>query len=254
MYPIKLNKDYYSVISNGIIKSPQSLTLREIKLVRILISQVIKEDQNLKTYTCELSKLANFLGITKSSMYDDIEELCNKLMSRVVKLADVDKNGRVRWKMIHWVSTARFDGNGIITLSLSDDIKEFVIDQEKFFTQYQIKNILDFKSVYAVRLFEILLSDFNYNDYRKSVFKYSIDDLRMMLDCTEKFEKISQFKTYVIEKAVREINSTYESELTVFIKYIKTGRTITHIKFYVEKGDNYKTNDVIWQDDWGDME
>ena len=61
---IKYNKDFSVIQANELVRSKQDeLTLLEAKIVRLAITQIVREDNQLNTYTCNVVDLANFLGI-----------------------------------------------------------------------------------------------------------------------------------------------------------------------------------------------
>ena len=73
--PIKYNKNYYVIQANELVRSRQDeLTLLEAKLIRLAIAQVLKDDDDLKTYTCNISLLADFLGISSQNIYRDVQD------------------------------------------------------------------------------------------------------------------------------------------------------------------------------------
>ena len=80
------------------------------------------------------------------------------------------------------------------------------MELEKWFTQYQLKNILEFSSYYAIRLYEIIKCEDGLTCGKKSELEFEISELRKYFDCEKKYVRISQFKEKVIEVAVREIN------------------------------------------------
>lgn len=226
---LALNRDYYTVVANDIIKGKQSMSLQTARLVRLLITQVVKEDKDLKTYKCKISELANFLNISRTNLYTDVFKLCDDLTASRVYIST--GNPKHPWKIFHWVSMAEYDGNGTLILRLSDEIKPYVLELEKWFTQYQLKNILEFKSYYAIRLYEIIKCEDGLKGGYSTELKFSISDLRIYFDCEDKHKKISDFKKYVIETAVKEINE--KSDLLLVPKYEKNGRSITNIVFEI---------------------
>ena len=133
--------------------------------------------------------------------------------------------------MFHWINNASYDGNGVLTIKLSDEIKPFVLELNKYYTQYQLKNINNIESIYGLRLYEILKCDDNKAKETKNIFKYSMQELREMLNCEKTFKQFGQFKEKVIEKGINEINK--HTDFEVEVKYIKTGRKITHIEFEI---------------------
>lgn len=226
-YEMTYNAEHYTVAANDIIKGKQSMTLQTARLIRLLITQVVKEDKDLKTYSCRIIDLAKFLNIDSSNLYKHIRTICDCAMKSVVYIGT--DNPKQPWEMFHWVSMAKYDGEGTITLRLSDEIKPYVLELEKWFTQYQLKNILAFNSYYAIRLYELLKCKDGESSNSKIELEFEVDELRQYFDCEKKYQKISQFKEKVINTAVREINE--KSDLWVNPTYKKTGREITSVVF-----------------------
>lgn len=227
-YPLAYNSEYYTVMANEIIKGKQqSMTLMEARLIRLLITQVVKEDKDLRTYKCKITDLAKFLNITSDNLYRDMQSLCVKLTSRVVLVAT--DNPKEPWETFNWAK-ATYHGNGIITFKLSEDISKYVLELNKYFTQYQLKNILQMNSYYAIRLYELIKCEFGRLKEKEHI-EFEIDYLREYFDLGKKFKNFGDFKRYVIEIAVKEINA--KSDLLVEPEYLKTSRKITSIKFYV---------------------
>lgn len=226
-YEMTYNAEHYTVAANDIIRGKQSMTLQTARLIRLLITQVVKEDKDLKTYTCRIADLANFLNVDSSNLYKHIRTICECAMKSVVYIGT--GNPKEPWEMFHWISTAKYDGNGTLTLRLSDEIKPYVLELEKWFTQYQLKNILEFNSYYAIRLYELLKCRDGETKNSQSELEFSIDELRTFFDCEKKYKLFADFKRKVIEIAVREINE--KSDLMVNPTYKKTGKAITSVVF-----------------------
>lgn len=223
------NSEHYTVAANDIIKGKQSMTLQTARLIRLLITQVVKEDKDLKTYTCKISDLAKFFNIPKNNLYRDIKQICYCAMSSTVSLGD--GNPEHPWKMFHWLSTAQYDGYGTLTLRLSDEIKPYVLELDKWFTQYQLKNILAFNSYYAIRLYEIIKCEDGKYRNEKETLEFEIEDLRRFFDCEKKYSAFKDFRRRVIEVAIREINE--KSDIYVEAAYKKSGKAITSVVFEV---------------------
>lgn len=228
-YPMVYNKEHYTVMANDIIKGKQDMTLQEARIVRMLVTQVVKQDKDLKTYTCRISDLAKFLGIPSQNMYRDIRDICDKLMQSVVRIGT--GNPKEPWEIIQWMQQAKYDGNGNLTLELSNKIKPYVVALDKWFTQYQLGDILSMQSFYSIRLYELIKCQDGITRTEKDCHKFDIDYLRQYFCCEKKYKKIIDFKKNVIELAVREIND--KSDIRLDIEYIKTGRAITAILFSV---------------------
>ncbi len=228
-YEMTYNADHYTVAANDIIRGKQSMTLQTARLIRLLITQVVKEDKDLKTYTCKISDLAEFLNVPKNNLYRDIDKICDCAQKSIVYVGT--GNPKMPWKRFNWLSMSEYDGKGTITIRLSDQIKPYVLELETWFTQYQLKNILEFNSYYAIRLYEILQCEEGVYRHEKETHEFEVDELRRFFDCEKKYERLSQFKNKVIEIAIREINA--KSDIWVEPTYKKRGRAITSIEFEV---------------------
>jgi len=233
---IVYDKNYYAVMANNIVKGKQEMTLWEARIIRLLITQVVKQDPKLRTYTCRIQELADFLNISSQNLYRDINLICDNLLKRIIRIGT--KNPKEPWEKFHWISNAKYDGNGNITLKLSEEIAPFVLELNSWFTQYKLENILGFNSFYAIRIYEILKCDSGITRDEQSEFSYNLDYLREILNCTEKYRYMHDFIKRVIDIGVKEIND--KSDILVSYELKKTSRKFTDIIFTVGiNGKNY---------------
>jgi len=241
---ITYNKNHYAVMANTIIKGKQEMTLMEARLIRLLITQVVKEDKDFKRYTCRIQDFAKFLGIAPKGLYRDVSDICISLLKRVVKIGTNDP--KKPWKAFQWIQLAEYDGKGNITLELSEKIAPYVLELNSWFTQYKLENILSFNSFYAIRLYEILKCDMGIAREEKFEFSYDIEYLREILCCEEKYKLINDFTKRVIEISIREINE--KSDIEVTYECFKTSRKITGIKFEIWYNVKNKYNNGVKKD------
>ena len=228
-YEMTYNSEHYTVAANDIIRGKQSMTLQTARLIRLLITQVVKEDKDLKTYSCKITDLAKFLNVPRNNLYRDIYQICVAALDSKVYIGT--GNPRHPWKMFPWISMAEYDGKGTLTLRLSEQIKPYVLELDKWFTQYQLKNILEFNSYYAIRLYEIIKCEDGATGGMQSALEFEFDELRQYFDCENKYKKNNDFIRKVIEVAIREINE--KSDLWINPTYKKWGRAITSVSFEI---------------------
>lgn len=226
---ISYNPDHFTVMANDIVRGRQSMTLQAARLVRLMIAQVVKEHKDLRTYTVNVTELAKFFGVPKNNMYRDIVSICEVLHKAVVYVAT--GNPKQPWKMFNWISMSEYDGNGTLTIRLSEDIKPYVLELDKCFTQYQLKNILQFNSFYTLRLYELIKCCDGKQYGEKSWIEFTVQELREAMDCLDKYAGFKYFKRRIISPAICEINS--KSDIEVSAEYIKQGTSITKVKFYI---------------------
>ena len=139
-YEMTYNAEHNTVAANDIIKGKQSMTLQTARLIRLLVTQIAEKDKDLKTYTCRITDLAKFFNIDSSNLYKEIFKICECALDSKVYIGT--GNPKHPWEMFHWISMASYDGKGTITLRLSDEIKPYILELEKWFTQYKLKDIL----------------------------------------------------------------------------------------------------------------
>lgn len=233
--PMVYNKEHYTVMANDIVRGKQEMSLQEARIIRLLITQVVKEDKDLKTYSCSIKDLATFLEIDDSNLYRDIKTICENLLQRIVRVESGDP--KKPWKAFQWVQKAEYDGAGTITLMLSEQISPYVLELDRYFTQYQLENVLYMNSFYAIRLYELLRADC----YTLSSCsnEYSVNFLRTFFSCEDKYKLYGDFKRRVLEVAVKEINSKADIEIINMNEY-KTGRRITSVEFQVKLTDQHQ--------------
>lgn len=240
-HAMSYNGEHYTVAANDIIRGKQSMTLQAARLIRLLIAQVVKEDKDLKTYECKISKLAELLNVDSSNIYRNVQDICDCAMKSVVYIGT--GNPKHPWEMYNWLSKAKYDGKGTITLRLSEELKTYVLDLEKWFTQYKLKNILKFNSYYAIRLYEIIRCEDGATGGVKTELEFEITELRKYFDCEDKYKLFADFKRKVIDIAVREINQ--KSDIWLAPSYKKEGRAVKSVVFNIHFQPCKKNDELV---------
>ena len=234
-YPMKLDKDFYVVTANDLIKGKQKMTLRESQILFIAISQVVYEDKDFKTYTTTVPELAAFMGIDENSLYRDLENICTSLLQRVVKVRVGGENarGRKKWEAFQWVNNAKYD-NGKLTIRLSDDIKPYLLELEAYYSQTMLGTLMTFRSYYATRLYQYLVADTGTRWGNVEEWTFTCEQLRDLFQVGEKQYKLNRdLLRYTIKPALEELG---ESDFAYVWDYeehraAKRGRPLTGVSF-----------------------
>ena len=257
---IKYNKDFYVIQANELVRSKQDdLTLLEAKLIRLAITQVLRDDTDLKTYSCNVVDLANFLGIDNHNIYRDIQELSKSLMKKSIFIKDKTqpkRKGKENYKIFHWIDYVDYT-DGVITFKLSDSLKPYLIGLEQLFTLYGYDAVIGLPTNYSIRLYELIASyqnmtvrlmpDTNYTDIpiEKNEFIFTIDWLRDYFNCNDKYPNTGDFVKRVIDGAVKAIVKNTLMRLSY--RTVKKGRSITHIVFKLNEWTNQDFTDYVKQ-------
>jgi len=111
----------------------------------------------------------------------------------------------------------------IITFTLQPKIYEVFLNFAKGFNKYRFQIAMNLKSIYAMRIYELI------GGQQKQI-TYSIDKLKEMFKVQDKYERSYNFIRRVIDVAQKELNKNGD----VSFEYTtnKTGRKITSITFH----------------------
>lgn len=221
--------------SNKLIEASYSFTVLEQKLIRLLASMITKDDVDLKEYQFSATDLSKTLNVHKRNIYRELDSVTDKLMARFIKMKSDDTN---EFDKFHLIKTAKLR-NGILTLKIDEDMKDFYL-KLNWYTKYQLKNIMQFKSTYSFRLYELLKQ---YEGIGSRLI--TIENLRIGLDIEkEQYPKYSNLKQKVINVAQNEINS--KTDIAFDFEETKTGRKVTSIRFYIKTNKtDIKANDEV---------
>lgn len=220
--------------SNLLINARYSLKLCEHRVI-LLCLQKIKNpaDPNTpRTYRLHADDYARQFKTTKSNAYRDLKEALDGLWQREVYLdhtQEIDSNtGRViseRWRKIRWVTSQEYaSGQGWAELTFHEEMMPFLTALKGRFSSYDSVYVSLFQSTYSHRIYEMLIQ---YRDFGRREFE--LDELMEILELNGKYKKFADFRRFVLDAAVREINT--HSDIEVHYETRKTGRAVTHILF-----------------------
>ena len=218
------------VKSNRLVESSYRLGLVEQRIVMLSIVHAREMKQVITPF--------DFLPITASdyikhfpdgdekSVYAQLKEAAKTLHERKFKLYGNDiKTGKPEVTTHGWISAQSYiDGDGTIKLQFTPIVIEYISRLEIEFTRYNLEKVARMSSPYAIRIYEFLIQ-------WGSVGKREIELawIRKTLILEDKYPSIKDFKKYVIDVGVSQINAF--SDLTVSYTQRKTGRVVTHLIF-----------------------
>lgn len=160
----------------------------------------------------------------RDNTYKILQQATKKLMK-----SDITLDTPESYTIINICSQAVYNKNkGSISIEFTDSIMPYLAQVKEKFTIYNLKEISDFKSLYTIRLYE-LLQDFKDTGWMLK----SVKQLRHSLAVGSKFKLYGHFKTKTFAHAVKEINKHYHVDLD--FQEIKEGRKVVAIKFTFNK-------------------
>ena len=219
------------VKDNALINASYNLEVTEQRLILLSIiraretGQGISSDSKLEIHA---SDYASRFDVTKEAAYNALKNAVNNLFERKFSFKEIhkDTNKEIVVKS-RWVSRIAYvDALATLEVTFAPDVVPLITRLEKHFTSYQLKQVAQLTSKYAIRLYEFLIA---WRDVGKTpVISLSEFRERLGLEMNE-YQKMVNFKSRVLEPAIKQIN-----ELTdIHVKYeqYKTGRSISGLSF-----------------------
>ena len=224
------------VKANAIIEAKYQLSVREQKLFLYMVSLLRKDDEKFKEYKISLKDLQNVINPKETkwgAIYNDFREILISLKSKVLILQEDDKE-----IILNWVNdVTAIVGTGEIQFSFSENLKPYLLQLKEKFTEYRYYNIIQIKSSYSIRIYELLKQ---YEKIRRRKFK--VDELREILGIGEgKYSNYADFKRKVILTAEKELFK--KTDIYFTFKEKKKGRKVDELEFMIYK--NVTTNENI---------
>ena len=217
------------VKSNKLVQAIQTLSLAETRVIQLAIIDARETGKGLTPeHPLELhaDRYAKAFNVSPDAAYLALIEAEDSLFKK--KFTITNEDGTLTKS--RWIQDANYrKGEGRILVTLTRVVIEHVtkIDGfEQYFTSYHLKKTADFKSVYAVRLYELLMQ-------WKSVGKtpvYELNKFRSQLGiAVNEYTRMEAFKRRVLDIAVDQINEL--SDITVKYEQHKKGRSISGFSF-----------------------
>lgn len=233
------------VMQNRLLNAIANLSLNERRLIMFLspiVRKTIDDNPGQRTFNVSAIEFADEYSENKkrSNIYKALEDVADSLLERAFFFWDFSKSEKGNKKGVSWVAECEYiKGEGRIEVTLTDTVTEMltVFDKSHPFTKYERQNIVNLGS-YGVILFELISSCLHQKNPNKS---YAVNYLREKFNCIDKYESVTDFRLYVLKKAITEIEQNTPLKITVKPK--KVGNTVTDMVFSFK--DTSKKNKEI---------
>jgi len=201
------------------------LSVSEQKVVLTMISMIEPTDDDLKTYLLSVKDFAEMVGLKGESTYSEIKKISKTLVSKVVEIPI----GKKDWLVATWASSVRYrSSEGTVEFSFDSKLKPYLLQLKNQFTSYKLSNILNLKSTYSIRLYELMKKWQHLGRW-----ECSVDDLRGFLGAkfVKSYSVYGNFKNRVLSPALVELND--KTDVQISFNEIKKGRSVERIEFII---------------------
>lgn len=216
-------------VANEFISAQYKLTLLEFKA--FLAITTVYDQRNSKDFynilKFQFQDLAKSIGLNRETGYTKkLEKILTQLSDakmRIQKRFDEDEE-KEQWIVGHFLSSIEAMGDGSVELIFDPKLIKYFTGLTERYTYLEIQTLLTFSSIYSIRIFNLL------KQHKTRTKTFNIEKLKEMLLITDKYKNFSDFKRYVIEPAIKDINEhstmkvTYETDGT-------RGKKVSEITF-----------------------
>ena len=215
------------VKDNALINASYYLSLTEQRLILLAIIQARAEKlTNSNEFKVRVNSYINAYGVQDATAYEAIKKATETLRTRYFTFERV-VDGEPEKVVSNWVqSIAYAENSSYIKIKFTDDVMPLITQLEKHFTSYELEQVKDLTSIYAIRLYEMMMQ------WRSSgqTQQIPIDELRYKLGIEpDEYKQMVNFKTKVLDFAINQINE--HTDIKASYEQHKEGRSITGFTF-----------------------
>lgn len=222
------------VKDNALIQASYTLGLAEQRLILLAIIEARETGQGIdhnSLLRVHAHAYAEQFHIDKGNSYEIIKDASKGLFDRYVTYHDKNpKTGNDRSFHCRWVDKIGYEkATGTVYMRFTSDVVPLITRLEEQFTSYELKQISQLGSGYAIRLYELLIQ---WRSLGKTPV-FELELFRKQVGVEEKkYSRMSDFKKYVLDFAIKQINE--HTDITVKYEQHKQGRVITGFTFRFE--------------------
>ncbi|EEV23400.1 initiator RepB protein [Enhydrobacter aerosaccus SK60] len=231
----KLYDESWIVLQNRLLNAITNLDLNERRLVMFLspiVRKAVDKNPNQRKFVIRVKDFIDEYKINSHSYYKELKKIGRGLQDKSFVFWDFNQNTKESLESaVSWIGKSTYKPKlGEIEIVLMDDVVEMltVFDKANPYTKYQRDMIVSL-GCYGLLMFELIASCM----YQKHKTRaYTIEYLREKFNCQENYEKISDFKLYVIDKAIKDVEANTPYRVTYTQN--KSGRRISELVFSFE--------------------
>lgn len=231
------------VKDNALMNASYSVNLAEQRLILLAIIEVrrtnsgISANDPLTIYAEDYIKQFN---VHRTTAYQALKDACKAIFNRYFSYEELFK-GKKKTVRSRWVSQIGYiDELALVELIFAPAVVPLITQLESRFSQYAIEQVSQLSSVYAVRLYELLIT------WRTkcSVPETDLMSLRGILGVADgEYVDMHNFKKRVLDIAVNQINKY--TDIVVDYKQHKRGRFIAGFSFNFKFKEAEKYNSAL---------
>ena len=218
------------VKDNALINASYNLDLVEQRLILLAIVEARESGKGINAndpLEVHAESYINQFNVARQTAYQALKDACKDLFARQFSYQEINKRGNVENVLSRWVSEIRYiDDEATVKLIFAPAIVPLITRLEVQFTKYELQQISNLSSAYAVRLYELLIA------WRSTGQTPVIEltEFRNKIGILDnEYTRMGNFKDRVLNLAIAQINE--HTDITVKYEQHKKGRNISGFSF-----------------------
>lgn len=222
---------------NALINASYNLDLVEQRLILLAIVEARESGRGINANDplhVHAESYINQFNVARQTAYQALKDACKDLFARQFSYQEINKRGNVENVLSRWVSEIRYvDDEATVKLIFAPAIVPLITRLEEQFTKYELQQISNLSSAYAVRLYELLIA---WRSTGKTP-TIELEDFRRKIGVLdEEYTRMGNFKDRVLNVAISQINE--HTDITVKCEQHKRGRNISGFSFSFKQKKN----------------
>lgn len=229
------------VKDNALIEASHKLSESEQRLVLLAILKGREfcdsiEELKDKELIIHAEDYMKAFGVERQSAYEALKKAVLGLFEAKWGYRFVNSKGNIEVAYERFTQSAKYvENEATVKFMFANSIIPMLVELERNFTSYEIEQVANLQSRYAMRLYECLIR------FKASkLLNITLDELRFRFGLLDtEYKVMSDFKKRVLDMAVKDINDN--TDITVSYDQHKQGRTITGFTFKFKQKAKVKT-------------
>lgn len=231
-----LDKENNAIVAqnNELVTATYELSVDEFRLLTLMLSKVEQRQANPGWFDVYPIEFKNMFDVNPKNIWRSLKSSAKSLAKKQITFHRISNNDREEFTILNWLSGFYYvREKGELTslrVKLNSDLDPFLFNISSNFAYCFMNAISKVTNVMAFRLYLYVLSHKNHPACKKNdhcEVYISIDDFRSIFPKVSR--RFADIKRFTIEPAIRDINAN--TDLSIFWKPIKTGKSVTGIKF-----------------------
>ncbi len=231
---------------NKLINASYSLGIPEQRVIFLAIVEARAQERMIDArgvLQIHASSYQEQFKVEKHSAYKALKSAANGLFESYFEYDYIhEKTGKPAHRVVRWAQAVSYiETAGMIELQFTDAVIPLVTRLSEQYTEYDLKQVSELQSEYAIRLYELMMQ-------WKSVGKTNkipLAEFRTKLGVEpEQYKKMCNFKARVLDLAISQINDF--TDVTATYEQHKAGRAVTGFtfKFKMKKNKEKTTANI----------